>query len=638
MSKHVDLLRHAIEQVTAFWRAGQTPNLREIVDSYLCDNALTRDLRREMFYELIRADMAERWHNVDQKEALQTAEGPDITKMVTSAPRTPQILLNDYLAAIPEIEFGESELLELIKHEYSLRHRSGAIAEIDEYVHRYGHMEKVVRERLSDLSNELMLESSIRSVLHGDDPLTETCSVPMAPEVKLPTRPPSEPQIDRHALAEALKLVCPFSNLSKHVRNAIASSLTLWSFQAGDILLRQGDAADSLLIVLQGAAEVTVEDEGKLHLIARLGPHTVIGEIGLLTSGLRSANVVAATPGAAATISREDFQRHAVRYPRLSIALSELISQRVGTLTIDVLCGKTIDRYAIRERLGRGAMGIVYAAWDRVASQPVALKMLRHDLTFDNIATERFHLEAEVVKHLAHTNIVRTYREFSAFGTSFIAMELCDGPSLAEVMENAGPLSLADTRALLGQIALGLECAHRAGIAHRDLKPSNVMLSPDGTAKLVDFGLARSINRSDAELTSYGQVVGTPRYMAPEQLTGNRGDFKSDLFSFGCIAYEMLAGRPLYQSGYLYDLIDERNAWSLPAPHEIHPQLESDIYSLLTKCLTQEPAERNVDLREIGQWAAPLDTSRLLEKKAAIRPNSPPASTDGFVGNWSHSD
>lgn len=624
MSKQIDLLRHATEQLEAVWRSGHTPNIREIVDSFLCDNPVTRGLRKQMFYELIRVDLEHRWRDVGETTSFRTG-ARRITPAETTVPRPRQQSLEEYLTAIPDISFDKNELLELIKHEFLVRYRSGDIAEMDEYARRFSHMGDLVRERLADLSHELMLESSIRSLLRDDDPLIEeTSSLRGVGEASQASCSQHEPTIDRQALAETLKLVSPFTALSKFVRYALAQKLTPQPFDTGDVLLRQGDAADSLLIVLQGAVEVTVQDQGRSHLIARLGPHTVIGEIGLLTGGLRSANVVAATGGIAGTIARADFEWLAGQYPRLSVALSELIAERVGTLTIDVLCGKTIDQYDIRQRLGRGAMGIVYEAWDRTGSQPVALKMLRHDLAFDNIATERFHQEAEIVKHLDHVNIIRTYREFSAFGTSFIAMELCNGPSLAELIDDAGHLSPSQARALIGQIAMGLACAHRAGIAHRDLKPSNVMLAPDGTAKLADFGLARSITMSDAGLTSYGHVVGTPRYMAPEQLAGDRGNFKSDLFSFGCIAFELVSGRPLFQSGYFKDLLGERQAWSLPGPEEICKDLDTDLYLLLRQCLALDPHQRAIDLAEIGKWAAPVDASKLLDSRMPTRSSPPP--------------
>jgi serine/threonine-protein kinase len=356
---------------------------------------------------------------------------------------------------------------------------------------------------------------------------------------------------------------------------------------------------------------VIVEEQGRVHTIARMERHTVVGEMAFVTHEARSASVVAASRGSAATIGKADFERIAGRYPRLSVALSELMAERVGTLSIDVLCGKSIGRYAIRQRLGRGAMGIVYGAAEESSGRPVALKMLRHDLTLDRLATQRFHQEAEIVRELQHPNIVQVFERFSAFGTSFIAMELCDGPSLGDLIAHVGPLSESVVRAVTGQIAAGLAKAHRAGVAHRDLKPSNVLFTRAGTAKLADFGLARCLSTDLAALTAYGQIVGTPRYMAPEQLSGERGDARSDLYALGCMVYEALVGHPLYRSERFNALLKERALWSMPESNAIRPRLEPRLYELLRQSLEEDPDMRSVDLEELAEWAAPVDLAAL---------------------------
>jgi CRP-like cAMP-binding protein len=414
---------------------------------------------------------------------------------------------------------------------------------------------------------------------------------------------------------DALLHVRPYSELTQHVRQAVAEKLDLQPFAAGDVLLRQGEVAESMLIVLDGIAEVTVEDGGRVHSIARLGRNTVVGEMGLFTHEVRSANVVAVRAGCAGIIARDDFEHLAGRYPRLSIAVSELIADRVGTLTIDCLCGKNVDRYLVKHRIGRGAMGIVYAALDEESGTPVALKMLRHDLNFDRMATLRFHQEAEIVQGLDHPNIVRVFGEFAAFGTMFICMEFCDGIPLSDLIRRAGALPVEVVRAIAGQVAGGLLQAHGAGIAHRDLKPANVLLTNDGFGKLADFGLARSLSE-DLGLTQFGQIVGTPRYMAPEQLRGERGDARADVFALGCIVYELLTGRPVFRARKFGQLIEERLKWSLPDPDEIAAHLDPELYAVLAGCLREAADERSVDLEGIARWTAPICWSSLYEEVA----------------------
>src|SRR5262249_30223271 len=266
------------------------------------------------------------------------------------------------------------------------------------YLARFPRLAHTLTERLIALAQVLELESSIHELLMASDPfLEESESTVVLTRQAAPT--PTADTADACAedwLAEQLREIRPFSELSRHVREAIRAKLTVREFRSGDVLLRQGDVADSLLVVLEGTVQVIMEEQGQTHAIARLGRHTVIGEIGLVTKEVRSAHVIADSAGCAGLIAKEDFEHIAGRYPRLSVALSELIAERVGTQTIDVLCGKTIEGYTIRRRLGRGAMGIVYSALEAATARAVALKMLRHDLVFDRFANERFHQEAEI--------------------------------------------------------------------------------------------------------------------------------------------------------------------------------------------------------------------------------------------------
>ena len=164
-------------------------------------------------------------------------------------------------------------------------------------------------------------------------------------------------------------------------------------------------------------------------------------------------------------------------------------------------------------------------------------------------------------------------------------------------------------RSVVGQLAGALDCAHAAGIAHRDLKPSNVLVRRDGIVKLTDFGLARpAVDKNVGQsLTESRQIVGTPQYMAPEQFLGERGDARSDLYSLGVLAYEMLTGGPQLRTNRLSDLARERLAWSLPASEAVRPGIDRGLYDLLTACLGQEPESRRVPLPELFAWGTPID-------------------------------
>lgn len=589
MSTQGERMAAVLSQFDDSWKRGIPLSIRQAMSDLDLSGFSVQDAAyRMLLCELIKRDMEQRW-----EQSGNSGE-------------TRSLRVETYLDQFEEVPFGDETLLEMVEHEYSLRHANGDWPEIEEYATRFPQVAAGVRRRLKNLRDDLVTQSSIQSLFKTPDLMN------VAEDSFAEPAPPREGSCpDVATLTETLRQIRPFDELSMHVREAIASHAQLREFEAGDVLLRQGEVADSLFILLDGMAEVSLHEQDSVHSIARLDRHTVIGELGLVTQQVRSADVVAVTRGCAAIVFRDHFEHIAGRYPRLSIAMSELIAERVGTLTIDVLCGKTIGDYRIRRRLGRGAMGIVYAAQAKGSGDLVALKMLRHDLTFDRMATERFHQEAEIVRGLCQDNLVQVYDEFSEYGTSFIAMELCDGPSLSDLLEHVGPLPLDVTRRILGQLAAGLVCAHQAGIAHRDLKPSNVLLTQEGVVKIADFGLARCLTSEAAALTAFGQIVGTPRYMAPEQLAGERGDPKADVFALGCILFEMLAGRPIYMSPRFSQLLKERANWTMPDADQIRPGLDDELYRLLEKLLQDDPEARHVDLAALAEWAGPVALQEL---------------------------
>ena len=590
MSKQGDQLAAVFSQFEDSWKRGLPLSIREVLDKADLSGFSVQDAAYRMLVsELIKREMEQRWESGDHADESRS------------------LRIEAYLDQFEDVPFGEETIMELVEHEYSLRHANGDWPEIEEYVRRFPQVAETARRRLKNLRDDLVTQTSIKELFvtpelmaAAEEPFDTDGSVHPAPACP-----------DVTALTETLRSIRPFDELSMHVREAIATHATVREFSAGDVLLRQGEVADSLFILLEGMADVSLHEAGAVHSIARLDRKTVIGELGLVTHQVRSADVVAVTSGCAAIISKDHFEHIAGRYPRLSIAMSELIAERVGHLTIDVLCGKEIGPYRIHRRLGRGAMGIVYAAQMKASGEMVALKMLRHDLAFDRMATERFHQEAEIVRGLCQDNLVQVYDEFSEYGTSFIAMELCDGPSLSDLLDHVGPLPLEVARQIIGQLAAGLVCAHEAGIAHRDLKPSNVLLTREGTVKIADFGLARCLTTDAAALTAFGQIVGTPRYMAPEQLAGERGEPKSDVFALGCIYFEMLAGRPVFMSSRFTQLLKERANFTMPEPNQIRPGLDRKLYRLLEALLEEDPDARNVDLSALADWAAPVDLAAL---------------------------
>ncbi|WP_406498703.1 serine/threonine-protein kinase [Streptomyces sp. NBC_01604] len=213
------------------------------------------------------------------------------------------------------------------------------------------------------------------------------------------------------------------------------------------------------------------------------------------------------------------------------------------------------DRYQLEELLGRGAMGEVWRASDQVLGRPVAVKLLRAEEAAD---AERFRLEAHTAARLNHPNVVGMYDFGSHHDQLYLVMELIDGWSLAQERSLRGALAPAEAAAITAQAAAGLSAAHQQGVIHRDVKPANVMLTADRTVKIADFGIARFADNAASTLTATGKILGTADYLAPERALGRPAQPASDLYSLGCVLYELLTGRPPFNGATSLAVVQQR--------------------------------------------------------------------------------
>ena len=272
------------------------------------------------------------------------------------------------------------------------------------------------------------------------------------------------------------------------------------------------------------------------------------------------------------------------------------------------MTGRTLGRYDVLEEISRGGMGVVYRGRDTRLNRDVALKVLPPDLVADPARRARFVQEAQAASALEHPHIAVIYEIDEIDGISVIAMELLRGDKLSDLTAR-GALSPGRALDLAVEIAEGLAKAHDKGIVHRDLKPSNVMLTEDGHAKIIDFGLAKLVDALSGDSggvtalrpeTDPGVVVGTAAYMSPEQATGGKVDHRSDVFSFGVVVYEMLTGRPPFRGK---TGVDTMHAILHDPPPPLPPLGAADasheITRILEKCLAKEPSERYQGMRDI---------------------------------------
>lgn len=258
-----------------------------------------------------------------------------------------------------------------------------------------------------------------------------------------------------------------------------------------------------------------------------------------------------------------------------------------------------LGKYQLGQLLGQGGMGAVYRSFHPVLNQPVAVKVMQNTLAADPQAQQRFLREAQVVAGLAHPNIVNIFDVDIQDGRPYIVMEYLDAGSLADRLQ-AGPLTLAAALQLAAPLADALEYAHQRGLVHRDLKPANVLLRPDGSPVLADFGLARPVQAdSAAQITATGAVMGTLAYMAPEQFSGQPTDARADIYSFGVMLYEMLTGR-LPFTGDSAQIMYGHLQQPPPSLRVARPDLPESIEQLVQRMLSKDPAWRPQRMAEVA--------------------------------------
>ena len=295
--------------------------------------------------------------------------------------------------------------------------------------------------------------------------------------------------------------------------------------------------------------------------------------------------------------------------------------------------GMLVGEYRVENVLGHGGMATVYGAVHPLIGKRAAIKVMSPALSADAASVARFVQEARAVNAIGHPNIVDVF-SFGrlADGRSYFVMEQLQGETLFDrIWKSHGPLPMTDVLHILEQICDGLEAAHDAGIIHRDLKPANVFLTPvrgrGDVVKLLDFGVAKLQHQQPTGWTSIGCVVGTPEYISPEQARGRDVDARTDLYSLGVIAYEMVLGRLPFISDNPADAIQMNLAAQPPRPSILWPKIPPPLESLLLRLLAKDPDERAslAEVRRVLATLRPIVTPALERVRDAPAPPAPQA-------------
>jgi serine/threonine-protein kinase len=277
-----------------------------------------------------------------------------------------------------------------------------------------------------------------------------------------------------------------------------------------------------------------------------------------------------------------------------------------------------LGRYVIQSEIGRGAMGVVYKAMDSVLERVVAVKTVNMALERDHADKyeARFYQEARAAGGLNHPNIVTVYDAGKAGDVVYMAMEYIEGVELRTLIGEGRQLAVAQALSIAAQVAEGLAYAHERGVVHRDIKPANIMVVANGPVKITDFGIARM--RASADLTQTGVMLGSPKYMSPEQVIGKRADHRSDLFSLGVILYEMLCGAAPFNGENVTALMYQIVNFAPPAPSAINAAVPEMLDYIVAKMLAKPLEERYQDARELAR------DLRECERQLAVPPVASP--------------
>jgi serine/threonine protein phosphatase PrpC len=290
---------------------------------------------------------------------------------------------------------------------------------------------------------------------------------------------------------------------------------------------------------------------------------------------------------------------------------------------IEIEAGQVLDeRFEITEIIHRSAMSTVFKAIDRTTGEPVAVKVPLMNLEADPAFYSRFEREEEIGKALNHPFILKII-PVEQKSRPYIVMEFVKGQTLERLMQTVGILPIADTLKISSRVCDALQYMHEHGVIHRDMKPSNIMLCDDGTLRIMDFGIAKTEAMRRITFGGFSPTMGTPDYMAPEQIKGKRGDQRTDIYSLGAILYEMLTGQVPFQGPNVYAVMNSRLVGDPPAPRTLNPEISPQIEEIVLHAMERDPFKRYPSAAAMKAELDAPETVHLTDRHKRLRRAAP---------------
>ncbi|MEE2788935.1 MAG: protein kinase [Myxococcota bacterium] len=409
------------------------------------------------------------------------------------------------------------------------------------------------------------------------------------------TTPASLKDVVRHERRPGWAMLSLFKDMTSDEIAALASVLEPASFKSGDRILTEGEHGDDMYLLEEGSVRIEVKQgESKGRFSTLLHAPTAMGEMALITSEPRSATIIAHSDVRTMRLDRKAFDTLVDGH----IAFARILTRLVGERLKEIGGIRRVGKYEIVGVLGKGNIADVFEALHPELKQTVALKMLSHALVYDPQFGTQFDQEAQIVANLNHPNIVRVFDFEHAYGTRFTVMERLDGTQLESLIYHKPRPSWDQIRGILSELGEALQYAHGQGLIHRDVKPSNVFITLDGTAKLLDFGIAVHTDNSSCQKKAR---LGSPCYMAPEQILGHTLDGRTDLYALGMTAYELIVGEvPFNETDIRMLLRKQLYEVTPPVENAVH-DCPQDLLNFVKKATAKKPEDRFSSCRDAVQ-------------------------------------